>query len=213
MIVVHEEAFRRLPASIAMYRAGIALARGNVPETVTYARRALDLAPEGDHFQRGAAAALLGLAAWTSGDLESAHRFYADGMAHLQMAGNISDAVGGAMTSADIRIAQGRLREAMRTYEHALQLAAKQGDPVMRGTADMHVGRGEIHRERNDLHAATQHLLGSEEQGEHTGFPQYRYRWRVAMARIREARGDLDGELYLLDYAELANSSHFHPTS
>ena len=211
MIVVHEEAFRRLPASIAMYRAGIALARGNVPETVTYARRVLDLAPEDDHFQRGAAAALLGLAAWTSGDLEAAHRSYADGMAHLQMAGNISDAVGGAMTSADIRIAQGRLREAMRTYEHALRLATEQGDPAMRGTADMHVGMAELHRERNDLEAATQRLLRSKEQGEHTGFPQYRYRWRVAMARIREAQGDLDGALGLLHEAEHLYVSDFHP--
>src|SRR5918994_1648552 len=83
MIVVHEEAFRRLPGSIAMYRAGIALARGNVPETVTYAQRVLDLVPEDDHFQRGAAAALLGLAAWTRGELEAAHRSYSAGMAHL----------------------------------------------------------------------------------------------------------------------------------
>jgi LuxR family transcriptional regulator, maltose regulon positive regulatory protein len=211
MIVVHEEAFRRLPASIAMYRAGIALARGNVPETVTYARRVLDLAPEDDHFQRGAAAALLGLAAWTSGDLEAAHRSYADGMAHLQRAGNISDAVGGAMTSADIRIAQGRLREAMRTYEHALRLATEQGDPAMRGTADMHVGMAELHRERNDLEAATQRLLRSKEQGEHTGFPQYSYRWRVAMARILEAQGDLDGALDMLEEAERLYVSDFHP--
>jgi LuxR family maltose regulon positive regulatory protein len=81
----------------------------------------------------------------------------------------------------------------------------------MRGTADMHVGMGEIHRERNDLHAATQHLLRSKEQGEHTGFPQYPYRWRVAMARIREAKGDLDDALDLLDEAEHVYMSDFHP--
>src|SRR5215212_11471021 len=211
MVVLDEEEFRGLPASIAMYRAGIALARGNVQETVTYARRVLDLAAEDDHFQRGAAAALLGLASWTSGDLEAAHRSYADGMAHLQRAGNISDAVGGAMTSADIRIAQGRLREAMRTYEHALRLATEQGDPVMRGTADMHVGMAEFHRERNDLEAAMQNLLRSKEQGEHTGFPQYPYRWRVAMARILEAQGDLYGALDLLDEADRLYVSDFYP--
>ena len=211
MVVVDEAEFRLLPGSIAVYRAGQALALGDVPETVAYARRALDLVPEDDHFWRGAAAALLGLASWTSGDLEAAHLSYAAGMASLQKAGNISDAVGGAMTSADIRIAQGRLREAMRTYERALRLATEQGDPVMRGTADMHVGMGEIHRERNDLEAATQHLLGSEEQGEHTGFPQYRYRWRVAMARILETRVDLDGALELLDEAERLYVSDFHP--
>jgi len=211
MVVMHEGAFRRLPASIAVYRAGIALALGDVPETVTHARRALDLAAEDDHFRRGAAAALLGLASWTSGDLEAAHRAYADGMAHLQKAGYVSDAVGGAIALADIRIAQGRLREAMRTYERALRLAEEHGEPAMRGTADMHVGMGEIHRERNDLHAATKHLLRSKEQGGHTGFPQYQYRWRVAMARIREARGDLDGALDLLDEAEHLYVSDFHP--
>ena len=100
---------------------------------------------------RGAAAALLGLASWTSGDLEAAHLSYDDGLAHLRMAGNISDAVGGALALADIRIAQGRLRDAMRTYELALQFAAEQGDPVMRGTADMYVGMSELYRERNAI--------------------------------------------------------------
>ncbi len=211
MVVVDEEEFRRLPGSIAMYRAGQSLVLGNVPDTVKYARRALDLVPEDDHFLRGAAAAILGLASWASGDLEAAHRSYAAGMASLQKAGNISDAVGGAIALADIRIAQGRLREAMRTYEHALRLAAEQGDPVLRGTADMHVGMGELHRERDDLEAATRHLLRSKEQGEHTGFPQNPYRWRVAMARILEARGDPDGALDLLDEAERLYVSDFYP--
>ena len=81
MVVVDEEAFRRLPGAIAVSRAGQALALGDVPGTVKYARRALDLVPEDDHLARGAAAALLGLASWTSGDLEAAHRSYAEGMA------------------------------------------------------------------------------------------------------------------------------------
>jgi LuxR family maltose regulon positive regulatory protein len=211
MVVVHEEAFRRLPGSIAVHRAGQALALGDVPDTVRYAQRALDLAAEDDHFRRGAAAALLGLASWASGDLEAAYRSYADGMAHLRMAGNISDAVGGAIALADIRIAQGRLREAMRTYEHALQLATEQGDPVMRGTADMYVRMSNLHREQNDLEAATQHLLRSKEQGGHTGFPQNRYRWRVAMARTLEAQGDVDGALDLLHEAEHLYVSDFFP--
>jgi LuxR family maltose regulon positive regulatory protein len=69
----------------------------------------------------------------------------------------------------------------------------------------------ELHRERDDLHAATQHLLRSKELGEHTGFPQNRYRWRVAMARIREAQGDLDGALDLLGEAERLYMSDFSP--
>ena len=65
----------------------MALARGDVPATVTYARRALEVAPEDDHLQRGAAAGMLGLASWTSGDLETAHRPYAECMARVQRAG------------------------------------------------------------------------------------------------------------------------------
>src|SRR5450755_2046317 len=70
MVVVDEAEFRGLPGMIAVYRAAIALALGNVADTVKYARRALDLVPEDDHHRRGSAAGFLGLASWTSGDLE-----------------------------------------------------------------------------------------------------------------------------------------------
>ena len=185
--------------------------RGHVVDTVTYAGRALSLLPEDDHLGHGAAASLLGLAYWTSGDLEAAHRTYTKGMARVQQAGHISDAIGGVNALADIRLAQGHLRQAMRTYEWGLQLAKEQGTPMLRGTADMYVGMSELHRERNELHAAKQHLLSSNELGEHTGFPQHPYRWRVAMARICEAEGDLEGALDLLDEAERLYVSDFFP--
>jgi LuxR family maltose regulon positive regulatory protein len=211
MIVVNEEEFRRLPGAVALYHAGLALAHGDVPETVKYAQRVLDLVPEYDHLGRGGAFGLMGLALWTKGDLETAHRTFAEGMAQLQMSGNISDAVGGVLALADIRITQGRLHDAMRTYERALQLARENGTPMLRGTADMYVGMSELEHEHNDLQAATQLLLRSQEQGEHTGFPQHPYRWRVAMARLREAQGDLDGAVDLLDEAEPLYVSDFFP--
>jgi LuxR family maltose regulon positive regulatory protein len=75
----------------------------------------------------------------------------------------------------------------------------------------MYVGLSALHRERDDLEGATQHLLRSQALGEHTGFPQNRYRWRVGMARIREAQGDLDGAVALLDEAERLYVSDFYP--
>jgi LuxR family maltose regulon positive regulatory protein len=211
MIVVDKEEFRRLPGAIAIARAGLSLTRGDVAGTMTYARRTLDVAPEDDHVTRGGAAGFLGLAYWTSGDLESAHRTFAVGMASLQKAGNISDAINGATTLAAIRITQGRLHDAMHTYEQALQLAIERGTPTLRGTADMYMGMSDLHREHNDLHAATQCLLKSKEMGEHTGFPQNRYRWHITMARVREAQGDLHGALDLLDEAERLYMSDFSP--
>ncbi|HEX5915917.1 MAG TPA: tetratricopeptide repeat protein, partial [Rubrobacter sp.] len=202
MVVVDEVAFRSLPGTIAVARAYHAGALGDVFCAADHARRALDLLPDDDHLWRGAAASLLGIAYWTSGDLEAAYRSFADGVSHQQMTGHVRFQIAGTYILADIRIAQGRLNEAVRTYEQSLQVATEQGEPVW-GTANLYVGLSELHRERGDLEAAKQHLLRSKELGEHVvGLPETRYRWYVAMARIKEAQGDLDGALDLLDEAE-----------
>ncbi|MCB0106684.1 MAG: hypothetical protein KDE53_12265, partial [Caldilineaceae bacterium] len=101
-VFVHEEDFQRLPATVAMYRAGFALAQGDVPNTMKYARQVLDLADA--DFMRGAASSLLGLALWTDGDLAAAYQLYSAGMAYLQKVGYIPDVIGGAITLADLRI-------------------------------------------------------------------------------------------------------------
>lgn len=211
LVVADEAEFRRLPASIAVYRAISAQTVGDLPATVTHARRALDLLPEDDDLGRGAAAAILGLASWASGDLAAGHRAFAEGMARMERAGHIADAIGCAIALADIRITQGRLRDAMDTYERAVRLAAERGDPALRGTADMHVGVGEIHREWGELDAAARRLTTARELGEQAGLPQFRYRWCVAMGRLRAAQGDLDGALDLLDEAERLYVGDFFP--
>ena len=202
MVVVDEEELRSLPGITAITRAYHAGALGDVSGSVTYARRALDLLPEDDHLWRGAAAALLGLASWTSGELETAYRSFVNSMASLQMTGDITQLITVAFILADIRTAQGRLREAERIYEQALQLAAGQGESMPPKTADLYVGMSELRRERNDLDGAVQDLLKSKELGAHSGLSQNRYRWYVAMARIKEAQGDFGGALDLLDEAE-----------
>jgi len=173
----------------------------------------LDLAPEDDHLMLGGAASQLGLAAWTSGDLDTARRMTAEGMANLRLGGYTSAAIGGAIVLADIQIAQGCLHEAMTTYERALQWATEPGAPALavQGAADMHVGMSSLHREHNDLKTAMQHLLTSQALGELAGLKQNPYRWCAAMARIREAQGDLDGALDLLDQAGCLYDGAFSP--
>jgi LuxR family maltose regulon positive regulatory protein len=211
MVVADEEEYRRLPATIELYRAGQALARGDAPGTVRHAQRAIELALDDDHLCRASAAGLLGLVYWGSGDLEAGHRAYSACVEGLRRAGFVADILGCSIALADIRSTQGSLGAALRTYEQALQLAGEQGGSVLRGTADMYVGMSEIARERDDLHAAAQLLLRSQELGEQTGLPQNRYRWRVAMARVREAEGDLGGALDLLNEAERLYVSDFFP--
>jgi LuxR family transcriptional regulator, maltose regulon positive regulatory protein len=211
MIVVDKEEFRRLPGMIALIRAGQSLARGDMPETVKYAQRVLDLAPDDDLLMLGGAASQLGLVAWTGGDLESARHLNADGMEKVRQAGYISPAIGAALSLADIQITQGRLREAMKTFERALQWATQPGAPVLPGAADMHVGMSSLYYEHNDLKTATQHLLTSQALGELAGLPQNPYRWRAAMARIKQTLGDPDGALELLDQAERLYDGNFSP--
>ena len=211
MVVVDEEEFCRLPGMIALLRAAQALARGDMPETAKYARQVLDLAPEDAHLMLGGAASQLGLVAWTSGDLETACRMTVDGMRNVRLAGYISSAIGGSLVLADIQIAQGRLHEAMTTYERALKWAMGPGAPVLRGAADVYVGMSALHYEHSDLKTATQHLLTSQALGELAGLPQNPYRWCAAMARIRVAQGDLDGALDLLDQAERLYDASFSP--
>jgi LuxR family transcriptional regulator, maltose regulon positive regulatory protein len=210
-VYVDDEDFQRLPSSVAMYHAAIALAQGDVVNAMKHARKALEHVRENDDFPRGAASSLLGLASWASGDLEAAYQMFNKGMAHLQRVGFISDVIGGSVTLADIRITQGRLHEAMSIYERGLQLATKQGAPALRGAADMHVGMSGLYHERNELNNAEQHLLKSKELGELNGLPKNPYRWRVAMARIRETQGDLDGAFGLLDEAESLYVGDFAP--
>ena len=202
MLVVDEEGFRSLPGVISIVRAYLAGALGDVPGVVRHARRSLKLLPEDDHLWRGGAAALLGLAYWNSGDLEAAYRSFADGIATLRMTGDVTHSISGAFILADIRTAQGRLREAARIYEESLKLAEDHGEPMPPLMGDLYVGMSELNRERGDLEAASRYLQRSKELGERGGMSENRHRWYVAMARIKEARGDPDRALDLLDEAE-----------
>ncbi|WP_421120687.1 helix-turn-helix transcriptional regulator [Aquihabitans daechungensis] len=208
-VVIDHEGFRQLPAMISIHRAGLALLAGDLEGTVAHATRALDLAGAADPLPRGAASALLGLAHWTRGDLSVAQERYTETLERFEEGGYLADAMGVSLGLADIQLARGRLRDAEHTFEHALHLTAEH--PGLRGAADMHVGMSEVLIERNDLEGATVHLDTSTELGESAGLPQHPYRWRVTMARLLRARGDLDAALALLDQALPRYTTDYSP--
>jgi LuxR family maltose regulon positive regulatory protein len=123
-------------------------------------------------------------------------------MASLERAGDIRLAISAAYDGAELRNARGRLTEAARIYERALQMALEHGDPGLPGVADLHLGLGNLDIERNDLAAATRQLQRSEELGKHAAVRETPYRRCIVQARLRQAQGDLDGALGLLDRAE-----------
>jgi LuxR family maltose regulon positive regulatory protein len=202
---------RTLPASIAMYRASLAQARGDVAGTAQHARQALDLAGPTDHLARGGAAGFLGLAAWAHGDVSSALTTFTQAVASLHAAGNLVDELSSTVILADMWLAAGRPSAAVRLYQRALQVAEAHGDPVARATADLHVGISEIDREAGDLDSARRHLERAATLGEQGSMAESRYRWFVAMARVADAEGKLPEAVSLLDRAEQLYRPGFFP--
>ena len=202
MVVVDEAQFQSLPVSLATVRAYYAQTIGDWPGTVIYTRRVLDLLPEEDHSTRGSVTMLLGLAHWANGDLEAAHRTFSDGVASMQKAGRMLYIIDAAIVLADMEMVLGHLHEAVRTCEQALQLATEHGEPMPQGTEDVYTEISKLHREQGDLNAAAQDLATSKMLGDQVEIPDWKYRWCIAQARLKESLGDLDGALDLLDEAE-----------
>lgn len=208
-IVFDTDTFEHLPAQLLIQRAGLALLSGDLNSASAHAVDALELVEPDDHLRRGSATALLALAHWAAGDLDTAIHRYTEAINELTTAGHLADMLGCSLALADIQIAQGKLTDAQRTFDSGLRWTAEH--PGLRGAADMHAGLSEVLIERNDLDAAAHHLETSNELGESAGLPQHAYRWRVTMARLQRAWGNVNGALELIDEAAPLYNTDFSP--
>ncbi|MEO3936599.1 LuxR C-terminal-related transcriptional regulator [Dermatophilaceae bacterium Soc4.6] len=214
LVVVDVDELPRVPAAIENFRAGLALVAGDLTEAVDHATRAQAAVIDDDHLMRASAAGIVGLATWAGGDLVAAHRAYTTCAQGLAQAGHVADVLGCSLSLADLELVLGRLTDAERTLVDALSLAERhRPDPaqLVRGTADMLVGLSLLAWHRNDLTASADYLRRADELGEPAGLPQHPYRWRVALARLRAAEGDLASALDLIDEADRVYVGDFSP--
>jgi LuxR family maltose regulon positive regulatory protein len=199
-IIVNDQVeFDLLTFSITSARAYIAQALGDIPNTLNYGQQALDLLPQDSHTQRAIPLALLSLAHWSSGNLDSAYQTLSDSMDAFLESGTVMLAISGTFAMAEMRITQGRLHDAIRVYREALQLVNDSDDPTVRGKANLHLGLSELYREQGNVEATDQHWQAIPPlQDLDRAFQQ---RWAIARARAEQRRGNFAAAHALFDEA------------
>ena len=205
------EELRTLPATIAVYRASLAQARGDVPATAEHARRALDLAGPTDHLARASGAGFLGFAAWAQGDVSTALETFTQAVDSMHAAGALVDELNSTVILADMWLAAGKPNAARRILMNALDVSQAHGGSILLAAPELHVALSELDREAGDLPAAAAHLEQATGLGEGAPMAESHYRWFVARAQICQAKGDPQGALKLLGQAQTRFRPGFFP--
>ena len=187
------EDLRTAPATISVYRASLAQARGDVAGTVRHARRALDLAGPEDHFVRGAGGGFLGLAAWAAGDV-------AGGAVHVLRGGPQPARRGepgrraGQHGGARRHVGRRRAGPAApagctsRRCRRPPRAVSRTRGPPPTCTS----GWPSSTASSTTSPSAEAHLETARVLGERASITENRHRWFVVMAQVRAAGGDYD---------------------
>jgi LuxR family transcriptional regulator, maltose regulon positive regulatory protein len=123
-------------------------------------------------------------------------------LAGMHATANTFDETRGVFVIADIRVAQGRLREAKLTYERGLHMAQDVAHGAVLQTDELYLGLSDLSWEQGDVAAAARLLHVVTESEGRTDYAGNRQRWCVCMARVAVARGEVDQALELLAEAE-----------
>lgn len=178
--------------AITAARAHRANILGQAPLAADYARQALALLPDNNLVTRSlrtVATSLLGDACSISGDLETARQAYVEAMRIGQTAGDIHLAIVINSNLANILIEQGRLHQAARLYDEALQMATSpDGHPsVLAGRALIELSQ--VFYEWNQLEVATQYAQQGLALCRQWGNLDLQALAQVTLARLESARG------------------------
>jgi len=175
--------------------------QGQVSRAVELSRRALEQLPEEDQFVRTFATWLLHTFQLVGGEGMVDSQPLDDVLRMSQRAGNVMLSVMVVCNRAELLMRQGQLHEAAATYRKALELTTGAQGQRMPIAGQALIGLGELSRQWGDLDAAMRYLVeGIEltEQWSEVG-PLEAY---IALARVRQAQGDVDGAWQALEKAQ-----------
>jgi ATP/maltotriose-dependent transcriptional regulator MalT len=161
-------------------------------EDVAHVRKlveeALHLLPP-DHFLRGMVLLSLGSAYWLEGDLFSASTTLTEAREVCEKTGNFYMFYVTTVYLAQVRLAQGRLREAIRLYRGALQLLAERGREGTEGNG-LYVGLGALLYERNELDEAQRLVQQGIDLGQQENNTLVLIAGKSTLAHLLQAQGE-----------------------
>ncbi len=159
---------------------------------VTHARKlaeeALHFLPSG-HPLRGMVLLSLGSAYWLDGDLFSASTILTEAREVCQDTGNIYTFYITTVYLAQVRLAQGQLREAIRLHREALQLLAERGREGEEGNG-LFVGLGALLYEHNELEEARSLIQHGLDLGQQENNVLVLIAGKITLARVLQAQGN-----------------------
>lgn len=175
---------------IPIYRSIFARFRGDFPTAIALCQDVLARAPAAEIRYIGVAHLFLGHAHFYSGDTQTAERILTDAIQENLASGHLQAYLNSCHNLAQLRVLQGRLREAGEIYERAALAVKDQSPPVSAGAE--HACLGDLYREWNRLEAAAIEIekgLQLAEAGDHVFFLE-----DVYLARVRLALSQRDWE-------------------
>jgi LuxR family maltose regulon positive regulatory protein len=197
-------------------RAGIAAFSGDLELAVSLARQALTLLPDADIYPRVGALVTAIRSYLVSGDVTSDSELaVAAADVFIRASGHLFATVTSTCLLARLYILQGRLRQAVATYEQLMQVVPR---PEVLQTAPSslfyYFGLGDLLREWNELDAAERHLAQGMALVKETLTvePFVAVLGYTTLARLEQVRGNsLEARAALDTLAHLAEQRHFPP--
>ncbi len=190
---------RDLVGRIASMRATLGIVQHDADTIITQSRRALEYLHPDNLPLRTATTYTLGYAYQLQGNRTAASQAYTEVISISKSFGDSVYTTAATLSLAQVQEANNDLHRAAETYRRALHLA---GDPPQGMAGEAFLGLARIHYEWNDLEAAQRYgqqclQLTRQMEGVSTSVS-----YRVFLARLKLAQGDVAGAAAVLDEAE-----------
>jgi LuxR family maltose regulon positive regulatory protein len=187
-----------LDACVALCRADLAWARGELEHAAEFAGAALTRSGEADELLRAMARSLLAETDWLAGRVVEAERVFTEIVGRWSSSDEwlVLQRVGFDLGS--VQLAQGRLGSALRTYR-TLGARGEAAAPELAGMS--RVGAAMVLFARNELAEAAAEATAGVERCRRLAYALPLVDGLVVLARIRLAQGDRSGALAAIDEA------------